>query len=569
MATTITGINGRAGGSAEANRSNRIANLDNQISKNLDLGGAKGILTQLRGDIANRSGYLRLDGGGQGGEVSFSSRWNLNPLRSAKGEVTGAALKALFKQGGYDTTHLDAYLATRGNRHLELGNVRQIIDDAAQAAAFRDAKTANGAEIQAPETGIQLCAVKRDVFLPDGDGDMDVEKSTTGAQALERTKEGLQLLFPGEEEPSVLASGVQGTVYSVRVEGGPIVYKKIIQKQEITRRELTEGDLAAAQLQGAGNIAAPTDFFIQVNKEGASDVVKVPAEGVREWCSKLLDMGADLKMVGILMPKAPGETVEKKMKDGSFRNDLGAFKSLAKGLVDGLEQMHKKGLVFHDLKPANALLDQASGQVTLVDLGEVVQLNEENPTTNKKAGSELMMAPQVKGARPHGTEVDYYSLAVTLLVALEPTLEQVPPSTVDVSAGDQLESHIAALKKTNPEKGEALESALAKNPFAKDLVSQCFAAASESRDVSRSGRNEVQQLLRPDEVLEEDDQKWITEDKLREKEDEIFMKLTDDEIDLPGIGEGDSLLSPAENARIRREAQQDFAENGWGRKKFQ
>lgn len=47
------------------------------------------------------------------------------------------------------------------------------------------------------------------------------------------------------------------------------------------------------------------------------------------------------------------------------------------------------------------------------------------------------------------------------------------------------------------------------------------------------------------------------------------MKLTDDEIDLPSIGEGDSLLSPAENARIRREAQQDFAENGWGRKKFQ
>lgn len=568
MATTITGINGRAGGSAEANRSNRIANLDNQISKNLDLGGAKGILTQLRGDIANRSGYLRLDGGGQGGEVSFSSRWNLNPLRSAKGEVTGAALKALFKQGGYDTTHLDAYLATRGNRHLELGNVRQIIDDAAQAAAFRDAQTANGAEIQAPETGIQLCAAKRDVFHPDGDGDMDAEKSTTGAQALERTRQGLALLFPGAEEPSVLASGAQGTVYSVRVEGGPIVYKKIIQKQEITRRELTEGDLAAAQLQGAGNIAAPTDFFIQVNKEGASDVVKVPAEGVREWCSKLLDMGADLKMVGILMPKAPGETVDKKMKEGFFLIPDN-FKLLAKGLLDGLKQMHEKSLVFHDMKPANALFDPETNKVTLVDLGEVVKLNAQEPTTSKRAGSELFMAPQVNNKRPHGTEVDYYSLAVTLLVALEPTLEQVPPSTVDVSAGDQLESHIAALKKTNPEKGEALESALAKNPFAKDLVSQCFAAASESRDVSRSGRNEVQQLLRPDEVLEEDDQKWITEDKLREKEDDIFMKLTDDEIDLPGIGEGDSLLSPAENARIRREAQQDFAENGWGRKKFQ
>ena len=494
MATTLTGITGRAGGSTEANRSDRIANLGGQISGKLDPVQAKGILTQLRGDIANRNGYLRLDGGGQDGEVSFSSRWNLNPFRSAKGEVTGADLKALFAKGGYDTTNLDAYLTTRGNRHLELGNVRQIIDHAAQAAAFRDAQTANGAEIQAPETGIQLCAAKRDVFLPDGDGGMDIEKSTTRAQALERTRQGLALLFPGEEKPSVLASGAQGTVYSVQSEGESSVYKKIIANQDITRRQLTEGDLAAAQLQGAGNIAAPTHFFIQVKRDGVSDVVKVPAEGVQGWCSKLLDMQADLKMVGILMPKAPGETVDKKMREGFFLIPDN-FKLLAKGLLDGLKQMHEKSLVFHDMKPANALFDPETNKVTLVDLGEVVQLDKENPTTSKRAGSELMMAPQVNNRRPHGTEVDYYSLAVTLLVALEPTLERVLPNNVDIPAGDLLESRIAALKETNSVKGEALESALAKNPFAKDLVSQCCAAASEIPGVSEAGKARVQQML--------------------------------------------------------------------------
>lgn len=496
MATTLTGITGHAGGSTEANRSDRIANLGGQISGKLDPVQAKGILTQLRGDIANRNGYLRLDGGGQDGEVSFSSRWNLNPFRSAKGEVTGAALKALFAKGGYDTTNLDAYLATRGNKPLELDNVRQIIDGAvtAYAAELSEAKLEHGAEIQLTEISSQLCAKKIDSFLPDGDGEVDFEKSTTFEQALEHTRQGLASLFPGEEEPYRLASGAQGTVYSVQSEGESSVYKKIILNQDITRRQLTEGDLAAAQLQGAANIAGPTHFFIQVNKEGVSDVVKVPAEGVQGWCSKLLDMQADLKMVGILMPKAPGETVDKKMREGFFLIPDN-FKLLAKGLLDGLEQMHKKGLVFHDLKSANALVDQASGQVTLVDLGEVVQLNEENPTTSKRAGSELMMAPQVKGARPHGTEVDYYSLAVTLLEALEPTLEQVPPSTVDVKAGDLLENHIAALKKTNAEKGEALESALAKNPFAKVLVFQCFAAASEIPGVSEAGKARVQQML--------------------------------------------------------------------------
>ena len=229
--------------------------------------------------------------------------------------------------------------------------------------------------------------------------------------------------FPGGETKE-LASGAQGTVYSVQSEGESSVYKKIIANQDITRRQLTEGDLAAAQLQGAGNIAAPTHFFIQVKRDGVSDVVKVPAEGVQGWCSKLLDMQADLKMVGILMPKAPGETVDKKMREGFFLIPDN-FKLLAKGLLDGLKQMHEKSLVFHDMKPANALFDPETNKVTLVDLGEVVQLDKENPTTSKRAGSELMMAPQVNNRRPHGTEVDYYSLAVTLLVAVSIT-ETVP-----------------------------------------------------------------------------------------------------------------------------------------------
>ncbi|MFM8983004.1 MAG: protein kinase domain-containing protein, partial [Spartobacteria bacterium] len=369
-------------------------------------------------------------------------------------------------------------------------DVRRLIDNASQAAAFLDAQTANGAQIQAPDTGSKLCAVKKLFFSEEGEEDK--AKSVSKEKALELTREGLEAIFPEGGKPAKLASGAQGAVYSV---GGDRVYKKIIQNQEITIPFV--GDLAASKLRESANVAVPTDFFIQVVRDGASNVVKVPANGVQEWSRPVVGMGSDLNMVGTLMPKAPGETVEKKMKDGIFKTDPGVFKSLAKGLVEGLQEMHKNNLVYHDLKPANILMDTDSGRVTFVDLGEIVELTDSDPTTSKYAGSELMMEPRVKQREPHGTEVDYYSLAVTLLASLEPELEKVPPGKVSTNgrAEDLVGNHIKALKGINPEKGEALELELANNKFAKELISKCFVASSESPLLSGPAKLSVQQMV--------------------------------------------------------------------------
>lgn len=58
---------------------------------------------------ANKRGYLRLDGSGGkgGGQLQFSTRWNLNMFRSAKTEVTRAALEALFDRAKLDKSSLD------------------------------------------------------------------------------------------------------------------------------------------------------------------------------------------------------------------------------------------------------------------------------------------------------------------------------------------------------------------------------------------------------------------------------------------------------------------------------
>jgi hypothetical protein len=67
--------------------------------------------------------------------VSFSTHSWKGWGKSAKGEVTGEALRALFKQAGYDTWHLDKYLGTRGqdgyrgNQRVELGQLRAIMNN--------------------------------------------------------------------------------------------------------------------------------------------------------------------------------------------------------------------------------------------------------------------------------------------------------------------------------------------------------------------------------------------------------------------------------------------------------
>jgi len=126
MATNITRVTGNAAGANAANRTERATHLATQIGQ-MEPQEARSILSTLNGKIGDRWGYLRLDGSGKGQEVGFTTRWNTNPLRSARGEVTGAALRALFEKAGYDTMALDTYLHGRGNARIELAQVREFL----------------------------------------------------------------------------------------------------------------------------------------------------------------------------------------------------------------------------------------------------------------------------------------------------------------------------------------------------------------------------------------------------------------------------------------------------------
>jgi hypothetical protein len=142
MPIPLTGVSGWAGRprengevtpekSKKSNRGERVKNLKSEIEK-LDAGVAKGKLIELRNHIdgAPRNGFLRLDGSGSGGDVSFSTHSWKGWGKSAKGEVTGAALKALFDKAGYNTRELENYLTKTGNNRISAARVKELISDA-------------------------------------------------------------------------------------------------------------------------------------------------------------------------------------------------------------------------------------------------------------------------------------------------------------------------------------------------------------------------------------------------------------------------------------------------------
>ena len=80
--------------------------------------------------------------------------------------------------------------------------------------------------------------------------------------------------------------------------------------------------------------------------------------------------------------------------------ELGRFLRLALGITAALGKAHQRGLVHKDLKPANILVDMASGQVRLTGFGIASRLPRERQTLEPPetiAGALAYMAPERPG----------------------------------------------------------------------------------------------------------------------------------------------------------------------------
>src|SRR6202521_3197052 len=98
--------------------------------------------------------------------------------------------------------------------------------------------------------------------------------------------------------------------------------------------------------------------------------------------------------------------------------EIGSFLRLASGLSSALRQLHERRLIHKDIKPANVLVDSATGQVWLTGFGIASRLPRERQSPEPPefiAGTLAYRAPEQTGPmnRSMDSRSDLYSLGVT------------------------------------------------------------------------------------------------------------------------------------------------------------
>src|SRR4029079_3985730 len=107
--------------------------------------------------------------------------------------------------------------------------------------------------------------------------------------------------------------------------------------------------------------------------------------------------------------------------------ELTQFLRPAVGLSSALSQMHGRGLIHKDLKPANILVNRANGEARLSGFGIASRLSRagQSPAPPESiAGTLAYMAPEQTGRmnRSIDSRSDLYALGVTLYEMLTGSL---------------------------------------------------------------------------------------------------------------------------------------------------
>jgi len=110
-----------------------------------------------------------------------------------------------------------------------------------------------------------------------------------------------------------------------------------------------------------------------------------------------------------------GELFSRLRKDGRFANDVALF--YASEILLAIQYLHKKDIVYRDLKPENLLIDK-HGHIKITDFGFAKRI--ENDRTYTLCGTPEYLAPEIiKGSRVgYGKSVDWWAVGILIFEML-------------------------------------------------------------------------------------------------------------------------------------------------------
>jgi serine/threonine protein kinase len=134
------------------------------------------------------------------------------------------------------------------------------------------------------------------------------------------------------------------------------------------------------------------------------------------WAARPLRLELQQGRLMLLMEDPGGESLLKLLGQPW---ETGSFLRLAVGIAKALGQVHQRGLIHKDIKPANVLVNCVTGQVWLMGFGIASRLPRERQAPAPPeviAGTLAYMAPEQTGRmnRSVDSRSDLYALGVTL-----------------------------------------------------------------------------------------------------------------------------------------------------------
>ena len=172
----------------------------------------------------------------------------------------------------------------------------------------------------------------------------------------------------------------------------------------------------------------------------------------RAWAARPLALMRDAGRTVLVLDDPGGEPLDR-LLGGPM--EVGRFLRLAIAVTSALGKLHQRGLVHKDIKPANILLNEATGEVRLTGFGIASRFARERQSPHPPetiAGTLAYMAPEQTGRmnRSIDSRSDLYALGVTLY--------QMLTGVLPLTATDPMEwVHCHIARKPVPP-GERLES---------------------------------------------------------------------------------------------------------------